>query len=114
MQLEDFFDFNTEPVEHIRIRGTRIDIAFVIDLYKRHMTPEQIAVYFGCPITIEQAYAAVTYYLLNKEAVEGYLARREVIGEANYQASLAQPESEAVNRIRALKAARAAASAGQP
>ena len=26
MQLEDYFEFNAEPVEHIRIKGTRIDI----------------------------------------------------------------------------------------
>lgn len=63
MQLEDYFEFHTTPVEYIRIKGTRIDIDFVIDLYKRHMTPEQIAVHFGCPLDPVQVYAAITYYL---------------------------------------------------
>jgi uncharacterized protein (DUF433 family) len=107
MQLEDYFDFNTAPVEHIRLKGTRIDIDFVIELYKMHMVPEQIAVHFGCPLEPVQVYASITYYLQNKTKMDEYLDRREKIAEANYQAYLAQPTSEAVKRIRALKAARA-------
>jgi len=108
MQLEDYFTFNAEPMEQIRLKGTRIDIDFVIELYKMHMSPEQIAVHFGCPLEPVQVYASITYYLQNKEAMDAYLARREKIGEENYQAYLAQPPSEAMKRIRALKAARAA------
>ncbi len=110
MNLEDYFDFNAEPVEHIRIKGTRIDIDFVIELYKQHMTPEQIAVHFGCPISVEQAYATITYYLQNEDRMEAYLERREKIGEANYQTYLKQPPSPAMARLRAIKAERAAAS----
>ncbi len=103
MQLEDFFDFNTEPVEHIRIRGTRIDIDHVIELYRMKMTPEQIAVHFGSPITVEQAYATITYYLLNKESVDAYLARGEVIARQNYEAYRSQHPSPVAERLRALK-----------
>jgi len=109
MQLEDFFDFNTEPVEHIRIKGTRIDIDHVIVLYKKHMTPERIAEYFICPITIEQAYATILYYLINKIEVEAYLERGEERFQRNYQEHLAQPEHPVVTRIKAIKAARIAA-----
>jgi uncharacterized protein (DUF433 family) len=108
MQLEDYFEFHTEPVEHIRIKGTRIGLEHVIFLYTRGMFPEQIAVNFACPITVEQAYAAITYYLHNKEAVEGYLERVRAAGDANYQKWLAREPSEAVKRIRAIKAAREA------
>jgi uncharacterized protein (DUF433 family) len=108
MQLEDYFNFNTEPVEHIRLKGTRIDIDFVIELYKMHMSPEQIAVHFGCPLEPVQVYASITYYLQNKEAMDSYLARREKIGEVNYQTFLARQPSEALKRIRAIKAARVA------
>jgi uncharacterized protein (DUF433 family) len=115
MQLEDFFEFHTEPVEHIRIKGTRIDIDHVIDLYRRHMTPEQIAVYFGCPLEPVQVYATILYYLQNRAAVEDYLARGEQIFQAHYAEYLAKPLSPAAQRIRALKAARnAPESAGQP
>lgn len=112
MQLEDYFEFHTTPVEYIRINGTRIDIDLVIKLYKRHMTPEQIAVYFSCPLELVQVYAAITYYLQNQAAIDGYLERREKIAEENYQAYLQQPPCEAVKRIRAIKAARQANTSG--
>ncbi len=103
-QLEDFFDFHTQPVEHIRIRGTRIGIEFVIELYKRHMTPEQIAVHFGCPLDPVQVYATITYYLSNKESVESYLARGEILFRANHAAYQAKHPSPVDTRLRALKA----------
>jgi uncharacterized protein (DUF433 family) len=114
VQLEDYFDFNTEPVEHIRLKGTRIDIDFVIELYRMHMTPEQIAVHFGRPLDPVQVYATITYYLQNRTGVDAYLERRERVADANYQAYLAQPVSEAVKRIRAIKAARASTQTETP
>jgi uncharacterized protein (DUF433 family) len=106
VQLEDYFDFETQPVERIRIKGTRIDIDYVIELHKNGLIPEQIAVYFATPITREQVYAAITYYLHNLREIEAYLKRREDIGEANYRAWLAQEPSEVVKRLRAIKANR--------
>ena len=110
MQLEDYFEFHTDPVEYIRIKGTRINIEFVIDLHKRHMTPEQIAVHFGCPISVEQAYATVLYHLHNRAEVDAYLARGEARGERLHQEDLAKDPPEVVKRIKALKAARGQAS----
>jgi uncharacterized protein (DUF433 family) len=110
MQLEDYFDFNTEPVEHIRIKGTRIDIDFVIELYHQHMTAEQIAVHFGCPITVEQAYATILYYLHNRAEVDAYLARREARWQQTLQEYQGKEPPEVVKRLRALKAARSQAS----
>lgn len=110
MQLEDYFDFNTEPVEHIRIKGTRIDIDHVIDLHKRHMTPEQIAVHFGCPIAVEQAYASILYYLHNRGDLDAYLARREERWQQTYKDYLAKEQPDVVKRIKAIKAARSQAS----
>ena len=110
MQLEDYFDFNTEPVEHIRIKGTRIDIDHVIVLYKRHMTPEQIAVNFGCPIAVEQAYASILYYLRNREVMDAYLARREERWQQTYTEYQAKEQPDVVTRIKAIKAARSQAS----
>jgi uncharacterized protein (DUF433 family) len=81
MQLEDYFDFNTEPVEHIRIKGTRIDIDHVIELYQHGKSPEEIAVHFGCPITVEQAYATILYYLRDPEGFRAYRRRRDEAAE---------------------------------
>lgn len=85
----------------------------MIDLHKRHMTPEQIAVHFGCPLDPVQVYAAITYYLQNREAVEAYLERGEQRWKETEAAIRAQSESEAVKRIKAVKAARAAAEAAE-
>jgi uncharacterized protein (DUF433 family) len=103
MQLEDYFEFHAKPVEYIRIKGTRIDIDFVIDLYKRHMTPAQIAVHFGCPLDLVQVYATITYYLQNTREVEAYLASREVRARELIADARQQQPSPAVVRIRELK-----------
>lgn len=104
MQLEDYLEFNTEPVEHIRLKGTRIDIDFIIEKHKRFMTPEEIALSFSYPLNVGQVYYAITYYLTHKEEMEAYFGRRKAIAEKHYQRHLAQPESEAIKRIRAIKA----------
>ena len=109
MRLEDYFDFHTTPVEHIRIKGTRISLDHVIELHKQGMKPEQIATHFGCPITVEQAYAAITYYLHNREAVEAYIERGEQRWQETAAAIRERPEPEAVKRIKAIKAAQALA-----
>lgn len=113
MQLEDYFEFNTTPVEHIRIRGTRIDIDFVLELHALGKTPEEIVAAYRT-LDLVQVYAAITYYLQNRAAVDAYLARREKIAEAHHQAYLTQPPSDAVKRIKAIKAAMAAAEAENP
>ncbi len=108
MQLEDYFDFSQKPVESIRVKGTRIDIDFVIGYFKAGMTPEQIAMNFVFPLEVEQVYATITYYLHNRNEVEEFLERRSAIGEANYQEWLAKEPSEVVKRLRAIKASRQA------
>ena len=87
MQLEEYFDFESTPVERIRIKGTRIDLDFVVDYFKHGMTPETIAKNFVTPLDLEQVYATITYYLHNRDQVEAYLQRREAIGEENYRGS---------------------------
>ncbi len=106
MRLEDYFEFHTEPVDHIRIKGTRIGIEHVIELHNQGMRPEQIAAHFGCPLEPVQVYAAITDYLQNKEAVEAYLERGEQRWKETEAALRAQPESEAVKRIKAIKGVR--------
>jgi uncharacterized protein (DUF433 family) len=114
MQLEDYFDFNTTPVEHIRIKGTRINLDHVVELYKLGTKPEQIVAEHPT-LELVQVYAAITYYLQNTKEVEAYLERGEQEWKGTEAAIRAQPESEAVKRIKAIKAAQAlAAKAEQP
>ncbi|MFO0796744.1 MAG: DUF433 domain-containing protein [Gemmataceae bacterium] len=111
MQLEDYFDFHTTPVEYIRIRGTRIDIDHVIELYAQGRTPELIA--DGYPtLTLVQVYATITYYLQNRVEVNAYLERGRVAADARQkEIEATQPPCEAVRRIKAIKAAHALADA---
>jgi len=106
MQLEDYFDFNTTPVEHIRIKGTRIDIDHVIELHKQGRTPKQIADEYRT-LELVQVYATITYYLQNRTAVDAYLERGQVIAEDQQRRiEASQAPSEAVKGIKAVKAAR--------
>lgn len=72
MQLEDYFEFLAD--DDIRVRGTRIGIETI--LYEHlhgSQPPEAIAARFPA-LSLEQVYAAITYYLHNEDAVRKYLA----------------------------------------
>jgi uncharacterized protein (DUF433 family) len=51
------------------IRGTRVDIATVLDAYRDGLSPEEI-VYNYPTLTLEQVYATLTYYLAHKVALD--------------------------------------------
>jgi uncharacterized protein (DUF433 family) len=71
MLLEDYFDFLTP--DDIRIKGHRIGIEYVLlDYLHRNLTAEQIAQRYPS-LTLEEVYAAILYYLHNREIVEQYL-----------------------------------------
>lgn len=71
MKLEDTFDFLT--ADDIRIKGTRVGIESVLYEYVfREQTPEAIAERFPS-LTLEQVYAAILYYLHNREEMDRYL-----------------------------------------
>ncbi|WP_204105561.1 MULTISPECIES: DUF433 domain-containing protein [Spirulina sp. CCY15215] len=71
MQLEDYFDF--QRPDDIRLKGTRVGIENVLYEYLyRSRTPEEIVSCFSS-ITLEQVYAAILYYLHNKESVSQYI-----------------------------------------
>jgi uncharacterized protein (DUF433 family) len=71
MQLEDYFDF-LQP-EDIRLKGTRIGIEHILDEYVNfEKSPEAIAEQFP-PVTLEQVYATILYYLRDRKTVGQYL-----------------------------------------
>lgn len=104
MQLEDFFDFIGDPVEAIRLKGTRIDLEYVVGLYEQYMTPEQMSAHYGGSVKPVLLYAAVTYYLANRAEVEAYVARREAAGATNVRAHEALPQSPLARRLEGVKA----------
>ena len=70
----------------LRIGDTRVSLDSVIIAFNQGATPEQI-VYDYDTLTLPEVYAAISYYLQNRETVESYLAKRakqnEALREAN-------------------------------
>lgn len=100
MQLEDYFDFQSEY--DIRIKGHRIGIETVLyDYIFRFMTAEEIAKKYDT-LTLEEVYATILYYLHNKQQVTKYI---EDWLEYCFQARKAQEENPPpfVARLRAFK-----------
>jgi uncharacterized protein (DUF433 family) len=103
--LREYFDFLQTPVEVIRLKGTRINLDMIVQLVHEGMVPEQIADYFAGPVPLDHIYAAVTFYLMNKQEIDDYIRRGDERAErlrSEYEA--AHPESaELRNRIVRLK-----------
>lgn len=99
MLLEDYFDFFEDPYA-IRIKGRRIGLEHVVERYKDGQSAEQIAEYYD-DLPIESIYAAILYYLHNKDAVEAYLADIEAF-DREQRRIWAENLSPASLRMRAL------------
>ena len=103
MQLEDYFDFLAP--DDIRIKGHRIGIESV--LYEhlfRERTPAEILERFPT-LTLEQVYAAILYYLQNREKMDVYIADWLAWGQRMREEQERNPPPVVV-RLRALKAER--------
>ena len=105
MQLEDYFDFLAP--NDIRITGHRIGIETVLYEYLfRARTPEEIAKIYNT-LTLEEVYATILYYLHHKQDVDRYIQDWLEWGHQQRQAQAENP-SPAIQRLRTLKAERAA------
>lgn len=78
MELQDYFDFNSEI--DIRIKGHRIAIQHVLNKYRQGKGPDELLCLFPT-LSIEEIYATILYYLANKEEVEVYLERERLMDE---------------------------------
>lgn len=112
MQLEDYFQFERLPTkfgeaETIRIKGHRISIEHVIQLFQEGMEPGQIQQEYPS-LSLEEIYATITYYLHNKAAVDDYIERGEKIADAFYQEHSLKEPTPGMKRLRELKGQRQA------
>ena len=64
----------------IRIAGSRVSLDSVVHHYKLGASAEQIAQKFPA-LDLADVYAAITYYLNHKEAIEEYLREQEAKGD---------------------------------
>ncbi len=58
----------------IRVGATRVTLDVVIEEFIEGATPEEIALNY--PITVSEAYGAVTWYLMRREEADAYLGER--------------------------------------
>ncbi len=59
----------------IRVGGTRVTLATVIDTFRTGATPEEIAEDFPV-LRLDDVYAVLTYYLRHRQEVDEYLGKR--------------------------------------
>lgn len=100
MQLEDYFDFQSE--DDIRIKGHRLGIDTVLEPFLNGFAPETIAQDYP-ELGLEKIYATITYYFHNQPEVEAYLQRLRQWQQQHYEQSLEHP-SPMAERMRKFKA----------
>ncbi|MFO0969183.1 MAG: DUF433 domain-containing protein [Gemmataceae bacterium] len=117
MQLQDYFEVDTHHfeevglVEKIRFKGSRIAIEDVIEPFVQGESAERIHHGYRHSLSLEEVYAAITYYLHNKQSIDEYLRRGNEVAEFWYQKFKAQEPKELMERLRALKAEKQAQTA---
>ena len=95
------------------VRGTRIGIeAILLDYLDLGLFAEDIALRYPS-LTLEQVYAAITYYWHNRQQVDAHLEAWKADGERRRREQELNP-SPAVQRIRALIRQRDAESSTSP
>lgn len=105
MRLEEYFE-RLAPND-IRIKDTRVGIETVLyDHIHRNRSPEEIAEAYPS-LTLEQVYAAITYYLHNKGSMDAYLAAWLEHGE-RMRAAQANTSTPVMLRLRRLGSEREA------
>ena len=102
MELENVFEF-INP-ETIRIKGTRVGIEIVIEEFLDGASPKEIQRHYP-HLTLKQIYVTITYYLLNKEAIDVYVEAGCKRVEAAYEAQRKNP-SPGVKRLMKIRTQR--------
>ncbi len=101
MQLEDYFNFLDSDT--IRLKGHRLGIEDILDLYDAGYSPEQIALEFP-GLSLEQIHATITYYWHNREAIDAYLSRLDRLVANSIQKEAQEEASAIVKRVRTMQA----------
>ena len=100
MDLENYFEFR--GADSIRIKGHRIEVEHIIELYHEGFSPEAIA--HDLPsLSLETIYATITYYLHNQAPIDQYIMHRRTEAERLSQAHIKQASSPVIKRLRELQ-----------
>ena len=68
------------------LAGTRLSLDSIVYGFLRGQSPEAIMQSFP-PVTLTQVYAAITYYLKNRQVIDEYLRESEIEYEKERQAA---------------------------
>jgi len=96
VELESYFDFVDDRC--IRLKGTRIGIETILQDYELGAMPEEILIRYPT-LSLQQVYAAITYYLANRQVVDAYLEKVRRQQEDAWQEQQRHP-SEFVRSLR--------------
>jgi uncharacterized protein (DUF433 family) len=105
MELTDIFEFISPNA--IRIKGTRIDIEFVIEEFLADSNPEEIRQRYS-HLTPTQIYSSITYYLLNQKRMDAYIEAGRKAEEATCQEQLKNPSPGVARLMKIAAEAKAA------
>lgn len=89
----------------IRVADSRVSLDSVVHHYKLGASAEQIAQKFPA-LDLADVYAAITYYLNHREAVEEYLRRQEAAGDEAQKKIESDPRYQKSAELRARLLAR--------
>lgn len=95
--------------DDIRLKGHRIALEDVLDLYVAGMPAERIAAYFGT-LRLEHVQAVIAYYENHHDELTAYLERQDAYTTARTRHAEAHP-SENARRMHALREERQRAGA---
>ena len=105
LNIRDIFEFISPDA--IRIKGTRIDIEFVIEEFLADSNPEEIRQRYS-HLTPTQIYSSITYYLLNQKRMDAYIEAGRKAEEAAYQEQLRNPSPGVARLMKIAAEAKAA------
>lgn len=113
MQLEEYFEFEKcetqfGEIDRIRFKSRRISIEHILEPYLKGESAERIYYNYRHALTLEQVYAAITFYLNRKTEIDAYLERGRELEDKLYQEYLKEEPDEVGKRMRALAAEREA------
>ena len=97
--LDDYFDYDPST-EAIRVKGHRVGVELILDAYTAGATMADQRAEFDS-LTEEELHATITFYLLNKEELDQWLARVHD-EQARHMTEIDAHSSPAMQRIREL------------
>jgi uncharacterized protein (DUF433 family) len=89
----------------MRVGSTRVSLESIVYAFREGRSPEGIRQSFVA-LSLEDVYGAIAYYLAHRAEVDDYVRRQEALVE-QLRAEQDRNPSPVVQRLRAIKAARA-------